>query len=151
MVIFSKCDSISKRFSFRVKYFKVLVILGFLGYSGIALPAGERFGEQGNALAGAIDRELMRNGFCKDHRDCFDKFPLYGGHGDRVNFTLYGVSNQEKRRMLAAVVEFVIVRGMEVTQGVPIQIQAFPKPHTEYVNFKNFFSKKPMLRLEIEE
>lgn len=129
---------------FFVRPLLVFLIVLFLGSS--LMGCGEKYTEQGNALAQEINRELIGRGLCKNSRDCFDLLPMYGEHGDQVYFNFYGV-NAGNRRAFTIVIELVMSRGMEITKGVPITIQAFPKPHEEYVN--NFSSKKPVLKLEV--
>lgn len=104
---------------------------------------------QGRALANEIDNELIHREICKDSRDCFNKLAIYGEHGNHVNFNLYDVGSGNKRVITAIVVEMIVNRGLNITGGIPIAVQAFEKSHDEYTNFKNFFSKKPAIKLEV--
>lgn len=105
---------------------------------------GEKYSEQGKVLSTAISHELINRGMCANNSDCFNLLPMYGEDGDRVHINFYNVGPINKKALVIAI-ELVISRGIEITHGVPISIQAFPKPHDEYINFKNFFQKIQLL------
>ena len=119
------------------------------GVSGL-VAAGERFTEPGNALGVEITQELVRRKLCANAADCQELIPIYGGHGNRVNFTAYGVG-EKNRDALAVVVEVITRRGIHVTRGVPINFRAYQKPHDEYVNLGFFRAKEPILILDVSK
>jgi hypothetical protein len=106
---------------------------------------GEKYSKQGDALSKAMDRELINRGLCKDFNDINNKLPMFGGHGNQVNFSIY----KPDRKILAATFEFLIAHGIEITGGVPIAIRVYPKSREEYGNI--VFSPKPTIQLEIKE
>lgn len=111
---------------------------------------GEKFAEQGHLLAAEIYKELIQRGFCGDPGSCNKLLPIYGGHGNRVNFSTYGIS-EKNREALSVVVSLIVRRGIVITQGVPIGFVAYAKPHEDYVNQGLFRSKEPILTLEVNK
>lgn len=94
--------------------------------------------------------ELIDRGLCKTPQECSEKLRTAVGYGDRIYLNCHNV-NANNRKMFAVVTELVISRGMEITKGIPVTIQAFPKSSDEYVNFKNFFSKDPLIKVEVNK
>ncbi len=121
----------------------VLLFVSFANRPAMAM--GEKYREQGNALSKAIYQELIKTGLCKDNNNVIGKLPMYGGHGNQVNFSIY----KPDRKILAATFEFLIAHGIEITGGVPIAIRIYPKSREEYGNI--VISPKPAIQLEINE
>lgn len=111
--------------------------------------AGERFTEAGNALGRAIDEELIRRRFCNDAAGCQRVLEIYGGHGDQVNFTAYGI-NDRNRDALAIVVEVITRRGLSITGGIPIKFQGRRMTHDEYIGSGIFRARDVVLTLEVK-
>ncbi len=110
-----------------------------------AMAMGEKYIEQGNLLSKALDKELINRGICKDVTDCQNKVPMYGGHGNQVNFTVY----KPDQKALAATFDFLIMHGIEITKGVAISIRVYPKSREEYGNV--IWPLNPTISLEIKE
>lgn len=105
-----------------------------------------QYNEQGNALDKAMHRELIRRGLCTvDYSDFTRKVPAYGAYGNHVNLSIY----KPDRKALAAIFEFLVLHGVEITKGVQISIRVYPKSRKEYGNI--VFSPKPTIQLEIKE
>jgi hypothetical protein len=129
----------------KLKLIAVSVLLFAIFANKPAMAVGEQYREQGNALSKAIFQELIKTGLCKDTNDVIGKLPMYGGHGNQINFSIY----KPDRKILAATIEFLIAHGFEITGGVPIAIRVYPKSREEYGNF--LISPKPTIQLEINE
>lgn len=116
----------------------------------LAKPAsgvGEKYSEQGSQVAKAVNQILVKKGICKpDLSDCTKKLTMYGGHGNRVNFSIY---NPDKRA-LAAMVEFLIDDGIRITEGVPIHIYVYANSRESYGSLL-FSAPKPVIYLEINK
>ena len=141
-------SNMPKRLEFiRRSYLRAIffIVLALFSVS-LIVGCGERYTSEGNLLAQEISRELVNRGVCENQRDCFNKLPIYGEHGSHVHFNCYEVG-QKNKLILNAVINIVVTRGMEITKGVPITIEAFPKSHEEYV--KSSFSKKPIIKMEV--
>ncbi len=110
---------------------------------------GEIYSAQGRELGSQINHELIKRGFCKNAEECHKKMPLYGEYGKQVHLNIYGIDDVEKRAGMAIIFQLATEKGIDITNGTPITIWVFNKPHEEYVNFKNFFSKSPIITLEI--
>lgn len=117
---------------------------------GSAVHAGEQFAEPGNALGVEIIRELVRRGFCTDAAKCHRLIEIYGGHGNRVNFSVYGI-NERNRDALNIVVELMVRRGIVITRGVPIKLWVYVISHDDYVKLGIFQSIDAVLILEINK
>jgi hypothetical protein len=106
----------------------------------------EKFREQGHALVTAMHQELIQQNLApSDFNGFLKEVPLYGGHGDKVNLTIY----KPDRNALAAIFKFLVVHGLEVTGGVPISIRVYPKSREEYGNIISL--PKASIELEIKE
>jgi hypothetical protein len=129
----------------KLKLFAVSVLLFVSLPNWPAMAMGEKYSEQGHTLSKAIYQELIRTGLCKDSDEVIARLPMYGGHGNQVNFSIY----KPDRKILAATVEFLIAHGFEITGGIPIAIRVYPKSREEYGNI--VISPKPTIQLEIDE
>jgi hypothetical protein len=124
----------------------VIITLLLINFSmGAAFAMGEKYSEQGNALSTAMDRELIGRGLCKSINEVNNRLPMYGGHANQVNFSVY----KPDRKILAATFEFLIMHGLEITGGVPIALRVYPKSREEYGNI--IFSPNPIILLEIKK
>ncbi|MCP5319289.1 MAG: hypothetical protein H7A12_00400 [Pseudomonadales bacterium] len=122
-----------------------------LQFSVEASAMGEKYSDQGGNLSSAVKRMLIAKGFCDTPEKCYDLLPAYGGHGDRVRSTFYGISGSN-RDAFRAVLDFAITDGLRVTDGVPITIRGYHETHEEYIESGIFFkSIKPFLILEINK
>lgn len=102
---------------------KLLDLLG--GYSD------GKYSKQGNQLLKSIDMDLISRGFCSTVNECKTQLEVYGEHGNRINYSIYGPKN---RNVLAAFIGFVVENGTEITGGVPISISVYPKSSEQYGN-----------------
>lgn len=90
-----------------------------------------KYSEQASRLSKSIDMDLISRGFCSTVNECDTQLEVYGGHGNRINYTIYG---PKSRKILAAFIGFVVENGVEITGGVPISISVYPKTREEYGN-----------------
>jgi hypothetical protein len=108
--------------------------------------AGNRFAAEGARLSAAIERNLIEKNICRaDATDCSKQIRLYGGHGNKVNYSIYAPD----KKALAATIAFVVENGMEITGGVPISVSVYPRSRESYGNM--FFSPHPTISLEISK
>ena len=107
---------------------------------------GEKFTQEGNALGVAINEHLIAQKLCLDTSDCQKQLEMYGGHGNRVNFSAYAVKNL---KLVHAVTGFVASDGVRITKGVPISIAFYADAHENHVNTLNF--SKPIIKLEVNK
>lgn len=126
--------------------FLVTFTVGFI----LSFPssAGERFTEAGNALGIAINQELIKQGYCGHTVDCHRLIEIYGGHGNQVNFTAYGIGDKN-RDALSVIVGLIARQGIRITGGIPIRFQAYYMSHDDYVNRGVFRSRDVVLTLEV--
>ncbi len=103
----------------------------------------EKYNKQGHALSKELNNHLMKQGFCTS-KNCKRDFEIFGGHGNRVNFSIY---NPKDKKVLASIIEYVVEHGLQVTGGVPISIYVYPKSRKEYGNF--LFRPETILKLEV--
>ena len=131
------------------------LLLGFKRLSGLAIGlcmatflagCGEKFTKEGNALGVAINEHLIAQKLCLDTSDCQKQLEMYGGHGNRVNFSAYAVKNL---KLVHAVTGFVASDGVRITKGVPISIAFYADAHENHVNTLNF--SKPIIKLEVNK
>ncbi|TAN35473.1 MAG: hypothetical protein EPN23_11095 [Verrucomicrobia bacterium] len=115
-------------------------------FMGCSLPTGERYTKEGNALSVRINNELASQGFCHSPKECDDIFEMYGGHGDRVHFSIYAPNTLA----LAMIFKLLVEKGTEITNGVAISVTVYPRPRDEYGNTA-FYSHKPSIILEITQ
>lgn len=139
-----KNKNVCRTFQIFIAYFALLAILLATVFANSARAMGEKYTNEGQALSAEIDKELIRQKLCKDSADCFLIVPMYGGHGNRVNFTIY----KPDKKALAVIFQFLILYGTEITKGIPISITVFPKSREEYGNM--FFTKEAIIELEIK-
>ena len=126
-----------------------LLIVGVLSLlpAGSALAIGEKYADQGARLGRAIDKHLIDQKICMSGgQDCNRKLPMYGGHGNKINFSIYAPDKQA----LAAMVAYLIEHGMEVTGGVPISITVYPKTREAYASLL-FSSPDPSITFKIDK
>lgn len=105
---------------------------------------GEKYSVQGHLLFQEIHKHLINSGICISKKECYKKFEIYGGHGNRVNFSVY---NQKDNKELTQLIGFIVERGYKITGGVPISVSVYPKIRADYGNI--LISPKPMMTLEI--
>lgn len=110
-----------------------------------SIMGGEMYTKEGEALGAEITKELIKQGFCKTSRECNQVLEIYGGYGNRVNFSIYAPKNKSA---LAAVFKLLVERGIELTNGISIAVTVFPKSRNEYGDI--FFEPKSVVRLEID-
>jgi hypothetical protein len=104
----------------------------------------EKYSKQAQYLTAELDKELIKQGLCKDTPDCFNKLPMYGGHGNKINFTVYKPDLQ----VLAVMFQFLVLHGREITSGIPISVSVFPKSREEYGT--KIFAPEAIIELEIK-
>ncbi len=108
---------------------------------------GEKNSEEKNALARSINTYLIEKGFCTSGEECNKKLDAYVGRGGKhIAYSLYGISN---RKMIAVFIGFVVEHGMEITQGVPVTIDVYPKRRAEYRNF--LLPQKSIIEVEVRQ
>ena len=84
--------------------FKILILFtaSCLLKGSPALAIGEKYSKQGAKLGQAISKNLVGEKICKeDSSDCARKLSMYGGHGDRVNFSIYAPDKKAQGRYRA--------------------------------------------------
>lgn len=129
-----------------MRKYAAILLYGVLGLTQTepALAMGEKYAEQGNRLGRAIEQHLIDKKICSnDAQRCVKKLTMYGGHGNRINFSIYAPD----RQALAAMFSFLVQHGMEVTGGIPISITVYPKTRAAYGNI--FFSPPEQMTMEI--
>jgi hypothetical protein len=109
----------------------------------ILVGCGEKYSEQGHILSREIHNNLISRGICTS-KDCNAEYEVYGGHGNQINYSIY---NPKDRKVLAALIEFVVENGLQISGGVPISISVYPKSRSEYGNM--LFNPKPIVKVEV--
>lgn len=117
----------------------ILVVIG-----GFLSGCGEKYSEPGHLLFQEIHKHLINSGICISKKECYKKFEIYGGHGNRVNFSVY---NQKDNNELAKLIGFIIKQGFKITGGVPISVFVYQNERADYGSF--LISPKPMMTLRI--
>lgn len=128
----------------KIIFIKIVAVLGYCSIILLLGGCGDKYSEQGNQLSSSIKSELINLGFCSTPMDCIDKLDIYGGHDTQVNFEIY---NAENREMIAAFINYSVLNGLEITNGIPITIKVYPKHRYEYGN--NIFKDKPIIYVKI--
>lgn len=93
--------------------------------------AGNGFSIEGNALFDALTEHLISVGVCKNSQDCYNVAPIYRRDGKAIEMNLYSATDSA---VVQEVFGFVAARGLDLTRGKEIHLNAFPKPKESYVN-----------------
>lgn len=127
---------------------KYLAILGLIwSHQTPALATGEKYASQGNRLSMAITQYLIEKKICvAGGQACSKKLETYGGHGNRVNYSVYGADKQA----LSAMLTFIIEHGIKVTDGVPISVFVYPNSRISYGSML-FNEPSPVLTLKVDQ
>ena len=125
-----------------------VISLYLLAFSTTAM-SGERFSEQGSELYRRLVDDLVKNANCRSVQECGIRLQIFGEDGDRVNFNMYA---QVDNSLCVKVVEFLLIKGLAITRGIPITLKVYSAPKAQYTGFKSLFSKdEAFLRLEVNK
>lgn len=114
--------------------------------SGLSHAAGEKFQEQGNRLGMAMSTVLINEGACFSTQDCNDKELMFGGHGDRVNLSFYGIQDA---RLINSLISEAILFSSKSEFKVPVAIKFNFLPRAQLQGFR-LKPVKPDISVEIK-
>ena len=88
---------------------KRLVVISCICIMSLMLMGmGEKYRKQGGLVYKKILNVLVTENYCHDAQDCYRKEVIFGEHGNRVNWHLYGVHDQ---RVIASILTVVATEG----------------------------------------
>lgn len=123
-------------------YIAVFMILSAVSLS--IFSAGERYTKEGHDITRLIVQKLINNKICENPSECIKKLGIYGGHGDRVNLSFYGIADRD---LISQISGIVIKEGVSVSNGAPIKLVFFSK-HRDDIGL--FERSTPFISLEVK-
>jgi hypothetical protein len=125
-----------------------IFILCYFGFMGNVM-SGDKFSEQGSALTKLMYEELINKGICADRQSCFNLVQMYREDGDRIYLNMYAQTNMS---LSSVVAQFMVEKGIKITDGKPITLRIFSKPKTEHLGLKSIFGPRgESIKLEINK
>ncbi len=126
-----------------------MLFFAFFGMIGVSM-AGSGFSDQGNALYKALNEYLIAKGICKDNQSCHKIHQIYREDGgERIYLNMYG---QTDKTLVSTITEFLVARGLKITDGMPITLHVFSGPHEQYQGLKRLFGASgESIKLEINK
>ncbi len=116
--------------------------ISFLGTSNIeqAIAGGATSPYVVPMIDGLIEY-LIKHKVCDSEQTCGKMIETFTEGTKRVYINMYG---QTDTAVTSHAVAFFTEEALKISEGTPITLSVFPKPHDDYVN-QDFFSKKDHL------
>lgn len=112
--------------------------------------AGSGFSDQGNALFKALNEHLISKGICKDNRNCHNVHQIFREDSSKhIYLNMYGQSDGV---LVSIITEFLVTKGLKITNGMPITLRVFSGPHEQYEGLKRMLGQNgESIKLEIHK